>query len=255
MSAAIQEPNGDAYDAHEWSMRVDLAAAFRLAVQFGWHESVANHFSATVAPGGREILLNPKWRHFSTIKASNLLCLNVDDPDVMNREEAPDPSAWCIHGSIHASAPRARVLLHCHPPYATALCALKDPEIKPIDQTTARFYQRVSIDLHTGGQPDTPEEGERIAAALGNHSVMMMGNHGVSVIGATVAEAFDDLYYLERASQTMVLAYSTGQPLNVMPHDLAEDTAAGWSTYRGAGHCHFDHLKSVLDASDPSYAH
>ena len=242
-------------DTDEWRMRVDLAAAFRLAVKFGWHESVANHFSAAVSDDGTNILLNPKWRHFSTIKASDLLCLNVSDDQVMQGEDAPDPSAWCIHGSIHAAVPHARVLLHCHPPYATALCALKDPEIKPVDQATARFYQRVAIDLATGGQPDTPEEGKRIAAALGNHSIMMMGNHGVSVIGETVADAFDDLYYLERASQTMVLAYSTGQELNVMAHELAESTAAGWSTYKGAGACHFEYWKSVLDATDPSYAH
>jgi ribulose-5-phosphate 4-epimerase/fuculose-1-phosphate aldolase len=255
MDTSVQSSMNVAHDSQEWALRVDLAAAFRLAVQFGWHESVANHFSAAISDDGTNILLNPKWQHFSTIKASDLLSLDVGDEDVMRRDDAPDPSAWCIHGSIHAAAPQARVLLHCHPPYATALCALKDPEIKPVDQCTARFYQRVSIDLHTGGQPDTPEEGERIAAALGNHSVMMMGNHGVSVVGETVAEAFDDLYYLERASQTMVLAYSTGQELNVMSHSLAEDTAAGWATYRGAGHYHFEHLKRSLDATDPSYAH
>lgn len=237
----------------EWNLRVDLAAAFRLAVKFDWHEAVANHFSATVSDDGKTFLLNPKWKHFSTICASDLLLLNTDDPEVMDRPNAPDPSAWCIHGSVHAHVPHAKVLLHCHPPYATALCSLKDPTIKPIDQNTARFYNRTAIDLAFGGIADDKAEGIRIAKAFGNHSTMMMGNHGVSVAAQTVAEAFDQLYFIERAAKTMVLAYSTGQPLNIMSDELAEKTAAGWDDYAGASFAHFDEMKSLLDSDDKSW--
>jgi len=237
----------------EWALRVDLAAAFRLAVYFDWHESVANHFSVALSSDGKTFLLNPRWQHFSTIKASDLLSLNADDTSVMERENAPDPSAWCIHGAVHAQVPQARVLLHCHPPYATALAALVDPELKPIDQNTARFYNRIAIDLNFGGIADDAIEGNRIAAAFGNHNIMMMGNHGVSVAGETIASAFDQLYFLERAARTQVLAYSTGQPLNVLDHDTAERTAAGWDGYEGMGIAHFDSLKAMLDQSDPSY--
>lgn len=237
----------------EWALRVDLAAAFRLAVHFDWHESVANHFSAAISDNGKTFLLNPRWQHFSTVRASDLLLLNTDDPDVMSREDAPDPSAWCIHGAIHAKVPQAHVLLHCHPPYATSLSTLKDPTLKPIDQNTARFYNRIAVDLEFGGIADDAAEGQRIASAFGNHSVMMMGNHGVSVAAATVAEAFDQLYFLERAAKTMVLAYSTGQPLNVLEPDVAEKTAAGWEEYDDMGVAHFEALKTMLDQSDPSY--
>jgi len=161
----------------ERDLRIDLAAAFRLTVKFDWHESIANHFSAAISDDGKTFLLNPRWKHFSTIKATELLSLHADDESVMDQPDAPDPSAWCIHGAIHAAVPHARVLLHCHPPYATALCGLEDPAIKPIDQNTARFFNRLAI------------------AALGNHSIMMMGNHGVSVVGETVAEAFEHLYH------------------------------------------------------------
>ena len=208
------------YSADEWNMRVDLAAAFRLTARFNWHESIANHFSAAISDDGKTFLLNPKWKHFSTVKASELLLLNTDDENTMQREDAPDPSAWCIHGAIHAAVPHARVLLHCHPPYATALCALKDPELKPIDQNTARFFNRTAIDLNFGGIADDADEGKRIAGTIGNHSILMMGNHGVSIVGETVAEAFENLYYLERASKTMILAYSSGQPLNIMDLSL-----------------------------------
>jgi ribulose-5-phosphate 4-epimerase/fuculose-1-phosphate aldolase len=241
-------------DTEEWQLRVDLAAAFRLAVEFNWHEAVANHFSLAVSPDGRKFLLNPRWKHFSMIRASDLLLVDFDDPETMKRPNAPDASAWCIHGNIHAHVPHARCLLHCHPRYGTALAALADPEIKPIEQNTARFYNRVTIDRGFGGIADDNAEGERLARAFGNKGIMMMGNHGVLVAGATVAEAFDALYYLEKACQTMVLAYSTGQALNVMPHELAEKTARGWESYKDMAVAHFGEMKRILDRKDASYA-
>ncbi len=238
----------------ERQLRIDLAAAFRLAVRFGWHEAVANHFSAAVSPDGKRFLVNPRWRHFSTIKASELLLLDADDTETMNRPDAPDPSAWSIHSAIHRNIPHARVALHLHPPYSTALAGLKDPSIKPIDQNTARFYNRMAIDLSFGGIATEGSEGERIAATIGNHSTVMMGNHGVTVVAPTVAEAFDNMYYLERAAQTMVLAYSTGQPLSIMSDEIAEQTAAEWDAYKGASFAHFDEMKRILDREDPGYA-
>ncbi|MGF7158916.1 ribulose-5-phosphate 4-epimerase/fuculose-1-phosphate aldolase [Rhodoligotrophos appendicifer] len=237
-----------------WQMRVDLAAAFRLAAEMNWHEAIANHFSLAVSPDGKQFLMNPRWRHFSRIKASDLLFLDSDDPETMNRPDAPDPSAWCIHGNLHKSLPHARCILHVHPAYATAISTLADPDIKPIDQNTARFFNRVAIDLDFGGIADDNEEGERLVRALGNASRMMMGNHGVLVVGETVAEAFDDLYYLERACQTLVLAYSTGKPLNVLSNEIAEKTAQGWERYKPSSFAHFEQMKKILDDKDPSYA-
>ena len=238
----------------EWRLRTDLAAAFRLAVAFDWHEAVANHFSLAVSPDGRRFLMNPRWRHFSRIRASDLLLLDADNDAIMQTDDAPDPTAWCIHGRIHRALPRARCILHLHTPYATAVSTLADPGIKPIDQTTARYFNRVAYDMHYGGIADSTAEGDRLAAALGNHSTMMMGQHGILVVGETVADAFDRLYYLERACTTLVLAYSTGQPLNVMSHDLAEATARAWDSDTAQPLAHFAELKRGLDARDPSYA-
>ena len=206
----------DAITSDESALRADLAAAFRLATREGWHEGVANHFSAAVSSDGRRFLINPRWRHFSRIRASELLLVDADDPATMERPDAPDPSAWSIHAAIHRRVPHARVVLHLHPPNATALAALKDPIIKPIDQVTARFHNRVAYDMSFGGIATDEAEGERIAATIGNHSTVVMANHGVTTLGTTVAEAFDAMYHLERAARTMVLAYSTGRPLNVM---------------------------------------
>jgi ribulose-5-phosphate 4-epimerase/fuculose-1-phosphate aldolase len=238
----------------EWALRVDLAAAFRLAARLGWHEAVANHFSVAVSADGRRFLMNPRWRHFSRIAASELLLLDADDRETMRRPGAPDPSAWCIHGHVHGALPHARCILHVHPPYATAIATLADPAIKPIDQNTARYHDRVAIDRGYGGIADTDEEGRRLVRVLGDRRRAMLGNHGVLVVADTVAEAFDDLYYLERACQTLVLAYSTGQPLKVMPPELAERTARGWDDYKDAAFAHFEEMKRTLDETDPSYA-
>jgi len=235
------------------TLRVELAAAFRLAARMDWHESVGNHFSVAVSADGKRFLMNPRWKHFGLMRASDLLLLDSDDEQTMTRPDAPDPSAWCIHGRLHAALPRARCVLHVHPPYGTALAALADPTLKPIDQNTARFYNRLAIDLEFGGIADERAEGERLAAALGPHRHMIMGNHGLLVTAATVAEAFEDLYFLERAAKTLVLAYATGQPLNVMPDELAERTARSWDAYRDAAFAHFRDLKQLLDAQDRSY--
>lgn len=235
-------------------LRVDLAAAFRMAVELDWHEGVSNHFSVATSEDGRKFLMNPKWRHFARIRASDLIEYDSNDQDTLNRPDAPDATAWCIHGAIHANVPHARCILHLHTPYATALASLAKPEILPIDQNTARFYRRTAIDLGFQGLADDWAEGQRLAQALGGHRSMIMGNHGVLATGATVAEAFDELYYLERACRTLMLAYAAGQPLNVMSGNLAEHTAAGWDAYREMAHAHFNEMKALLDEKHSNYA-
>lgn len=243
-----------ASEPDEQQLRIDLAAALRLAAYYDWHEVVANHFSAAVSPDGKKFLVNPRWKHFSRARASELLLVDADDPETMKRADAPDPSAWSIHSAIHRRVPHARVALHLHPTYATTLATLKDPSIKPVDQVTARFFNRMAMDMSFGGIATEEAEGERIAASIGNHSVVMMANHGVTTVAPTVAEAFDAMYHLERAARTMVLAYSTGQELNVMTDELAESVAREWEVYKDAEFSHFEEMKKVLDRENPGYA-
>lgn len=238
----------------EWQLRVDLAAAFRLAARNNWHEAVANHFSLATTPDGKNFLMNPRWRHFSKVRASELLHLNVDDKAAMQKPNAPDLTAWSLHGRLHAALPHARCIIHLHPKYATVVASLANPEIKPIDQNTARFFNRVAVDMQYGGMANSDEEGDRLARLLGNKSIMMMGNHGVLVCAATVAEAYDLTYYLERSCRNLVLAYQTGQELHVMSDAVAEKTAQEWEADREQFHVHFSEMKSLLDDVDPSYA-
>jgi len=237
----------------EQHLRVDLAAAFRLAADFDWHESVGNHFTVTLAPGSSQFLMNPRWVHFSRLRARDLLVLDVDDPETA-KSGAVDEVAWGIHSRLHAELPHVRCLLHLHPPYSTALATLADPELKAIDQNTARFYARVAIDRSYGATADGRAEGQRLARILGNRSIMIMGNHGVLVAGKSIAHAFDELYFLERAAQTLIFAYATGRPLQVMSDDLAARTAEDWERYSDMSVAHFSELKKILDSRNSTYA-
>ena len=237
-------------DVHQ--LRVDLAAACRMAARLDWQEAVANHFSVATSADGRQFLMNPRWRHFSRMRASDVLLLDAHAH--MADSAAPvDRTAWAIHGTMHAHLPSARCILHVHPPHATAWSCLADPQIRPIDQTSARFYRRVAIDSDYGGMADNAAEGLRLTRALGDKRVLIMGNHGVLVVGDTVAGSFDALYHLERACRTLLLAYASGQPLRVLPHDVAEKTALAWEHEGGQATEHFEQRKALLDAQDRSY--
>jgi ribulose-5-phosphate 4-epimerase/fuculose-1-phosphate aldolase len=238
---------------NERQLRVDLAAAFRIAAKLEWQEAVANHFSVAASGDGRYFLMNPLWRHFSRIRASDLLLLDSKTDDMATLPPV-DATAWAIHGAMHAHVPQARCILHVHPYYATALSCLADPEIKPVDQTSARFFNRVAIDTNFDGMADNAEEGLRLARAIGDKNVLMMGNHGVLVTGETVAAAFDTLYHLERACRTLMLAYATGRELSVLSGQIAEKTARAWEDDGAFAKAHFTEMKRVLDAEDASYA-
>jgi ribulose-5-phosphate 4-epimerase/fuculose-1-phosphate aldolase len=226
MSAfARQFGKSEEIEPAERRLRVDLAAAFRWTARLGWHEAVANHFSAAVSEDGRRFLMNPRWRHFARIKASDLLRLDADDPTALERPDAPDPTAWYIHAALHRELPQARCVLHTHMPYATTLATLKDGEIKPLDQNCLRFFGRVAYEDAYDGLALSIDEGQRFARAIGDKSVLMLANHGVIVVGSSVAEAFDELYYLEKACQVLVLAYSTGKELRLVSDNLSARVA------------------------------
>ena len=202
--------------------RIDLAAAFRWAARLCMHEAVANHFSMAVSKDGSKFLLNPIGMHFSQICASDLILIDSNDNSTMSRPNAPDPTAWAIHGALHRNNPQARCVLHVHSKYATILACLEDKTMKPIDQNTMRFYEKISIDNHYSGM-GLGEEAERLSEILGNNSVLLMGNHGVLTAAKTIAKAFDDLFYFERSCETLIGAYQTGKKLSLVSHEVASD--------------------------------
>lgn len=236
---------------HEEQTRIDLAATFRIIAHLGMHEAVANHFSAAISQDGKQFLLNPKWMHFSRIRASDLLLLDADDPQVMDRSDV-DVTAWCIHGQLHQRLPSARVALHLHPIYTTSVACLKNPGIPPIDQNTARYFNRLAVDELYGGMADSMEEGARLADLLQGKSRLLMGNHGVLVTAPTIGEAFDDIWTLERSCQILVTSLSMGKPLNVLSDEVAEKTARAWEGITDFSQQHFEEMKLLMIRQDPS---
>lgn len=238
-----------------WTLRQDLATAFRWTARLNLHEAVANHFSLAVTPDGTQFLINPNGRHFSRITASSLVEIDANDPATLSRPDAPDPTAWGLHGAIHRACPHAVCVMHVHSIHATVLASLADSRLPAIDQNTAMFHNRVVIDDHYGGMA-FEEEGTRCASLLADPKIttMVMGNHGVLVIGATVAETFNRLYYFERAAETYIRALQTGRPLRVLPDAIAEKTAQEWEAYPGFAQAHLRELRAILDETDPGYA-
>ena len=196
--------------AEETVQRNNLAACFRHFKSLGWDEGVANHFSLVLEDAHpQHFLVQPFGRDFGTICASELLLVDGNDEKTwlhsLSDEKNPppiDPTAFCIHGALHRLlGPRGRCLLHLHPRHATALSALKNKVIPPLDQNTARWFNRVGIDEGFDGM-GVGEEAERMAKHLGEHNALIMGNHGVLVCAETVGLAIDRMFYLEKAAQT-----------------------------------------------------
>ena len=234
--------------------RIDLACAFHWTARLDMHEGVANHFSLAVNEDGTRFLMNPNLRHFSLIRASEILVLDANDSSTMEHTDAPDPTAWGLHASIHRQCPHARCVIHVHPIYATVLASLADSKLPPIDQNTAIFYKRYVIDEEYGGLA-FEKEGARCAELFNDAKikVMIMGNHGVLVIGSSVADTFNRLYYFERAAKTYIKALGTSKSLRVLSDEIAEKTAQEQENYPHYAEKHFAELKAILDAEEGSY--
>jgi ribulose-5-phosphate 4-epimerase/fuculose-1-phosphate aldolase len=238
-----------------WQERVDLAAAFRWTARLNLHEAVANHFSLSVNDDGTKFLMNPNQVHFSRIKASDMLLIDANDPETLSGPNAPDPTAWGLHGGLHRHCAHARCAMHVHSIHATVLATLKDSRLPPIDQNCATFFNRYVIDENYGGLA-FEDEGERCAQLFTDpkKKVMIMGNHGVMIIGDSVADTFNRLYYFERAAETYIRALQTGQPLRVLSDEIAEKTARELESYPEQDVRHLEELKAILDDEGSSYA-
>ncbi len=250
MSVTELKPNMD-----HWHARVDLAAAFRWTARLNMHEAVANHFSFAVNDDGTQFLMNPNQMHFARIKASDMLMIDANDPTTMEGPNAPDPTAWGLHGGVHAACPHARCVMHVHSVYATVLASLEDAILPPVDQNACMFFDRQVVDNDYGGLA-FEDEGARCAALMSDpkKSVLVMGSHGVLVIGDTVADTFNKLYYFERAAQNYIKALQTGLPVRRIPDDIAEKTAQEIEEYPEQATRHLAELKAILDDEGSDYA-
>ena len=239
----------------EQSARRDLAVAFRWAAKLEMHEATANHFSVVVSQDSQNFLINPAGRHFSLVRASELILVDLNAKNLgIAENQLVDPTAINLHGQLHKLLPHAKCILHTHMPYATSLACLRDFEFLMLDQNACRFYQRIAYDRDYAGMALEQSEGERVARVLGkSKSVLFLANHGVIVVGNSVAEAFDELYYLEKAAQLQVLALSTGRELSIIEDEIAALVCKQWLEYPKSAEHHFAALIEILDQQSPEY--
>ncbi|MEO6911585.1 MAG: aldolase [Edaphobacter sp.] len=235
--------------------KIDLTASLRSAALLGLHEGVCNHFSYAVpSDSGAEVfLINPQGIHWSDISPSDIVTVDVDGNKLDGRCDV-EPTAFFIHGRIHRAKKNARCIMHTHMPYATALTLLEDGHLEWVSQNSLRYYDRVAYDTEYGGLALDSQEGDRICGKLANADILFMANHGVAICAETIANAFDDLYYLERACTVQVLAQSTGKPLRFISPEVAARTARQFEQERQQSSLHFEALKRNLDRVSPGWS-
>jgi ribulose-5-phosphate 4-epimerase/fuculose-1-phosphate aldolase len=231
--------------------RADLAAAHRLAVRDDLHEGTWNHLSLTVPGKPDEILITPKQRHWSRIRASDLAQLG---PDVDGAAlEQANEHLWVgyrIHYPLHQARPDAACVLHAHPPYTTALTMVEGGVVEIAEQNALEFHEGIAYnDEYDAGRPVGLDQGEAMAAALGDKAfVLMLKNHGVVVTGPTVGIAYTRLYMLERYCRNQAIAMGYGRPLALIPEHHRQAASQGYMED------HFAAMKEILDEEEPDYA-
>lgn len=233
--------------------RVELAAALRWSARRGLNEGVCNHFSLEVAPD--RYLINPQGLHWSEVRAADVLLIDGDGR-VLDGRHPLEPTAFFIHSWIHRRNPHAKCVLHTHMPYATALTLVEGGRLEWCSQNALRFRGRVAYDDEYNGLALDDAEGERIASKLRDADVMFMASHGVTVVGKSVAWAFDDLYYLERACMHQVLACqaAAGRPLRKVPDALADAVGRQIESERQQSDLHFASIRRLLDRDAPGWS-
>jgi ribulose-5-phosphate 4-epimerase/fuculose-1-phosphate aldolase len=198
--------------------KIQLAAAHRLAVLHELEEGIDNHFTVTVPGREGQYLILPFGIHWSEARASDMFIFE-ESGRTLEGEGVVELSAQCIHAPIHRIT-GTRVVLHTHQTWAVALNMLKDNRLVPASQTAAFFHGHIAYDDNYTGTADSLEEGERLAKLMGDKHAMFMKNHGILVVGDTVAQAYRRLYRLERICRAQMLAMRTGQPLEVLSDEI-----------------------------------
>lgn len=242
------------YPADEWEVRVNLAACYRLFAHYRMTDLIHTHISARLPGDREEFLINAYGLLFEEITASSLVKIDVDaniidDPTGLG----VNPGGFMIHSAVHVARPDLACVMHSHTAAGIAVSCQTDG-LLPLSQHAMRFHNRVAYYDYDGFAFSYAQR-EKMQAALGDKKVMFLRNHGVLVCGATIREAFDLHYYLERACQAQVAVLSCGVPYVQPSDEQAEQTALGFERpTREANTRDWPALLRMLDRMDPSYA-
>jgi ribulose-5-phosphate 4-epimerase/fuculose-1-phosphate aldolase len=257
MSAIVRELTDSDAEAAEWTLRCDMAAVFRVSARLGWNEQIGNHNSLMLPERRRGdpplFLINPRGYLFQELTASSLIVCDLDGRVLRGKGELRKV-AFHIHARIHLRNPAATCVLHVHPQYLTALSMLADPEAALARAHTNNLMLNTRVVVDNGGGIPVLDntEGDRIAELLGDRTIMVMGGHGVTVVGPTVHDAFDELYIAERTTMYQMTAMATGLPLRALPAAAERNHRGPWGDVFDA-RLHLDAWRRVLDREEPDY--
>ncbi len=241
-------------EAAERELRRDLAAVFRIAARHGWNEQIGNHNSLMLpaCDGGAPLfLINPRGLLFQEVTASSLIVCDLDGRVVRGTGELRKV-AFHIHAGIHMARPDAACVLHVHPRWLTALSLLEQPELALAHHNNLLLNDRIKIDQGGDAPAGSHAEGDRLAEAMEGASILIMGGHGVTVAGPTVADAFDELFIAERTAMYQVTALGTGRKLRALPEHERRRWQGAWGDKIDA-RLHLDAWRRVLDREEPDY--
>jgi ribulose-5-phosphate 4-epimerase/fuculose-1-phosphate aldolase len=237
-------------DSAEWKARVELAATFRIANRLGWNEGIANHFSVQV--GDDRFLLNPYELHFREITASNLLLVNGKG-DIISGEGQVRRVAFYLHPRLHTLLPSAKAIIHAHPPYATAIACVKGGRMDTSHAIAMGLAKQVHYEDTMSGPVDE-EAIQKLAKEVGRKTVIMHAMHGMTTVGATVADAFDSFYFMERWAMYTVIARQMGQPVHSLdPSILRDSPTRDKGLTPPATQAHLNAWMRVLDKDEADY--
>ena len=234
-------------------IKLEMSACLRWSDRLGLSEGICNHFSVEIPGQPGAFLLNPQGLHWSEIKVSDIITVATDGPLIDGKHDA-EPTAFFIHSGIHRNVPSASVVLHTHMPYATALACLDEGEVIHCTQNSLRWFNRISYDKDYNGLALDHAEGNRMAALMKGNRVLFLANHGVIVVGPNMSEAFDDLYYLERACEVQVKAMQTGHPLAVINEQHGEHAYQQIMDDRTQCYSHMEAIIRILLRESPELA-
>lgn len=236
-----------------WQARNDIAACLRSAARLGLEEGICNHFSAVV-PGHSDLfIVNRLGWAFHEATASSLLICDFEG-NVVAGDGVPEATAFFIHARLHKMEPRVGAAFHTHMPNATALSMVEGEPLVWAGQTALKFYGRVAIDENYNGLALDESEGDRIASVLGDKDILFMRNHGVMVCAPNIAEAWDDLYYLERAAEVQLKAMGSGRKLLPVSSEIVAQAARQMREGDPeSARMHLASIRRVLDRQEPEY--
>ncbi len=239
-------------DAEEWALRRDLAAVFRIGARLGWNEQIGNHNSVMLPGDEPTFLINPRGMLFQEVTASSLIVCDLAGRVLRGRGELRRV-ALHIHARVHLRHKAAACVLHVHPQYLTALSLMEGQGLELSHHNNILLNSRIAYD-DGGFHPALDDtEGDRIAAAMDGHSILLMRHHGVTVAGPSVHDAFDELFMAERTAMYQLTALSAGGRLARLPPGQLRHHTGAWGDVMDA-RLHLDAWRRVLDRDEPDYA-